>query len=185
GVRSGERRERRGMGGVEDERAGIGACLGNDGAGFAPDQFGPAGTEAPVSAERQLSRRSVGLAVASLHRLDRQAIPDAPGADCDRREEGGELVPEMKIQAQLPRVREQGFARFILEVSRHAGALRSGSCGCRSGTAGPASPLSWSSSAYRGTNGGLWQDASQARAPVILGARTRSCGRLTGHSSES
>ena len=39
------------------------------------------------SAERQLARRAVGLGVASFHRLDRQAIADAPAGDRRRLEQ--------------------------------------------------------------------------------------------------
>ena len=82
----------------DDELAGIGPALGNDRGGLAPDQLGPAGAEASVSAEGQLARRAVGLAVAPLHRLDRQPVADAPAADLDRPEQRREVLAHLNVQ---------------------------------------------------------------------------------------
>ena len=78
--------EGRGGGSADDELAGIGPAFRDDRGGLAPDQLGPAGAEAAVAAEGQLARAAVGLAVAALHRLDRQPVADAPAADLDRPE---------------------------------------------------------------------------------------------------
>ncbi len=103
----------------DDELAGIGPTLGHDRGGLAPDQLGAPRAEATVSAERQLARRAVELAVATLHGLDRQPIADASATDGDRTEQGSEVVTQGDIQAHRPNIGPEAFARFVLEISRH------------------------------------------------------------------
>ncbi|MGP0066262.1 MAG: hypothetical protein ACLQGP_21995 [Isosphaeraceae bacterium] len=115
--------ERAGVGRVDDELSRIGAGLRDDRGRLAPDQLGPAGAEASITAERQPAGGSVGLTVASFHRLNRQPVAHASTADRDRTEERGRIRAQFELQSQPMGVRLQGLARFVLEISRHADTL--------------------------------------------------------------
>jgi hypothetical protein len=112
--------ECRGIDRIDHKLARIGPSFRYDCAGLAPDQLGPAGAEALETSKSELARRAVELAVAALHGLNRQPIPDESAADSDRLKKRRQIGAERNIQAQSLRVRCQGLACLVSEVSRHA-----------------------------------------------------------------
>ena len=97
----------------------VGSAFFEDRSGFAPDQLGATGAEAPVAAEGQLVGPAVGGAVAALHRLDAQRIAHAEGADRDRPEEGAEVVAEAQVEPEAARLGLQVVHRMELEEAGH------------------------------------------------------------------
>ena len=78
----------------------IGAALFDDRGRFAPDQLGPAGAEAAVTADRQFVGRAVGGAVAALHRLHAEGVAGRQRPDRDRAKERGEVVGETEFEVK-------------------------------------------------------------------------------------
>ena len=111
--------ERRRRGFIDQELAGIGPSFRNHGAGLAPDQLGATGSESAVTTQGELAGSAVKVAVAALHRLDRQPVADRPTTHAQRCAQRGQVVLKLDVQPEFPGVVPQRLARLVLEIARH------------------------------------------------------------------
>ncbi len=97
---------------VQPELAGVRAPLRGHGDRLRPDQTGAAGGESRVAPKRQEARPAVRVAVAPLHRVDRQRVGGGQRADLHRLRQDGEVFARLQLdvqrRGQLVQVRQAG-----------------------------------------------------------------------------